>query len=205
VRSAVIDAATSQVARIRSGSCEPFIDVQLLRAGFASPSGEKPRDPAAKKFEDSFFRTEMVACIETDRVDAGEVLDLYTSPDFRRQTHSRIARIVVEGDQMCVKTQGIWALLEPTSVCNRLRRYSARGMAAEHSQVVWNDGSDAYQDVFFKESLKTFVRIPGGLALHYVNYTRTVSLGRLSRSVAPGRVEESQRRNLEALIARIGR
>jgi hypothetical protein len=47
VRSAVIDAATSRIARIRSGSCEPLIDVQLLRAGFASPSGEKPQDPAA--------------------------------------------------------------------------------------------------------------------------------------------------------------
>lgn len=205
VRSAVIEAVTSQIARIRSGSCEPFIDVQLPRAGFASPSGEKPQDSAAREFEDSFFRTEMVACIATDRVDVSEVLDLYTSPEFRRETQPRITRIAVEGDRMCVETEGVWALLEPTSVCNRLRRYSAGGVAAEHSQVMWNDGSEKYQDVFFKESLKTFVPIPGGLALHYVNYTRTVSLGRLSRSVAPARVEESQRRNVEALIDRIGR
>jgi hypothetical protein len=205
LRSAVIDAATGQIARIRSGSCEPLIDVQFLRAGFASPSGEKPRGSAAREFEDSFVRTEMVACIDTDRVDANEVLDLYTSPDFRRETESRIAHIAVEGDRMCVETKGVWALLDPTSACNRVRRYSAGGAAAEHSQVMQNDGSGKYQDVFFKESLKTFVPIPGGLALHYVNYSRAVSLGRLSRSVAGGKVEESQRRHLEALVARIGR
>ncbi len=77
-------------------------------------------------------------------------------------------------------------------------------MAAEHSQVVWNEGQDPYQDVYFKESVKTFVRIPGGLALHYLNYSRTTNMGRMQRWVGTGSIEGSQEDSAELMAQRLG-
>ena len=97
----------------------------------------------------------------------------------------------------------MWALLDPTLACNRIDRMSVEGLASEHSQVVKNQGVDPFQDVFFKESLKTFVRIPGGIAYHYINYSRSVKLGRLKRAIGGGRIKASQEDNARALAARI--
>ena len=98
----------------------------------------------------------------------------------------------------------MWALLDPTMACNRIDRFFQGTVAAEHSQVVRNRGDNSYQDVFFKESLKTFVVTPGGVALHYINYSRSVRLGRLQRAIGGGRIEGSQENNARVLAERIG-
>jgi hypothetical protein len=89
--------------------------------------------------------------------------------------------------------------VEPTRVCNRIQDFREDGVAAQHSQVVFNQGVKPYEDVYFKESLKTFVRIPGGMALHYINFARAGNLGRVERWVGPGQIEGSQKGNAEEL------
>jgi hypothetical protein len=66
--------------------------------------------------------------------------------------------------------------------------------------VVFNEGRSPYQEVYFKESLKTFVKVPGGLALHYINFTRAQSLGRIERWVGTGQIEDSQKENVKELL-----
>jgi hypothetical protein len=134
----------------------------------------------------------MVACLETDRTDAEEVLQLYVSPEFRMAAESRITDMWTDQEGACMETKGVLSLVEPTRICNRIDDFLGEGVAAEHSQVVFNEGRKPYEDVYFKESLKTFVRIPGGMALHYINYSRAGNLGRLERWAGPGQIRGSQ-------------
>ena len=200
VRGLVVEAATRRVTELQEGTCTPFVDADFLRAGFATAGPENAED----RFEGGFIRTEMVACFVTSISEPDSVLDLYTSADFREEVESRIDSIWAEDGLSCVATGGMWALLDPTLACNRIDRMSVDGLAAEHSQVVWNQGVEPYQDLFFKESLKTFVRIPEGIAYHYINYSRSVRLGRLKRAIGGGRIKGSQEDNARALAARIG-
>ena len=61
------------------------------------------------------------------------------------------------------------------------RRHVENGVTAEHSQVVSNPGGEDFQTVYFKESLKVFISVPDGLALYYINYTRSAKLGSLKK------------------------
>jgi hypothetical protein len=106
-----------------------------------------------------------------------------------------------EGQRM--ETKGVLPLVDPTRVCNRTREYRGNQIAAQHSQVVFNEGRDPFQTVFFKESLKTFLRVPGGMALHYINYLRAGKLGRLERWAGPGQIRGSQEGNVEELQKRL--
>ena len=145
----------------------------------------------------------MVACFETNSQDPAAALEIYTAADFRQEASSRIEAVWAEGDLSCVESGGIPALLAPTRACNSIERFSENGIAAEHSQVVWNEGQDPYQDIYFKESVKTFLRIPGGLALHYLNYARTTNMGRVQRWLGTGSIEESQRDSAELMAERL--
>ena len=93
--------------------------------------------------------------------------------------------------------------MDPTRACNQINELVTEKLAAQHSQVVFNDGRDPFQTVFFKESLKTFVLIPGGVALHYINYTRAAGLGRLKRWVGADRIRGSQENNVRELRDRL--
>jgi hypothetical protein len=153
----------------------------------------------------AWVRAEVVACFQGDLTDPEEVLDIYTSPEFRMATETRIRSIDEDEGESCVATRGVPGLLAPSRACNRIERYSGGRIAAEHSQVISNPGAEAggVQEVYFKESLKTFVVIPGGMALHYVNISRTADLGRLGRWVGARSIREGEERKSEGLRARL--
>ena len=199
VRSRVFTTATEHLALLLDGECIPRLDVTIGVSPFASASlGGLPdaERRTRERFEGSVIRTEMVACLETEWPDPVEVLELYTSAEFRMAAESRIDSMWIGDQGTCLETRGVYALVDPTLVCNRIESFASGMVAAQHSQVVLNEGSEPYQDVYFKESLKTFVRIPGGMALHYINYTRAAGMSRLSRWVAEGKISESQEGNI---------
>lgn len=202
VRSRVFTTATEHLALLLNGECIPRLDVTIGVSPFASASlGGLPDSVrrTRERFEGSVIRTEMVACLETEWPDPMEVLDLYTSSEFRMTAESRIDSMWVGDEGSCMETRGVYALLDPTRVCNRIENFDSGVVAAQHSQVVFNEGGEPYQDVYFKESLKTVVKIPGGMAVHYVNFTRATGLSRLSRWVAEGKIGESQEGNIAEL------
>ena len=186
------------VASLLRNPCEPSVEVTYPRQDDNDQDIE-----AEKEFSKSFIRTEMVACFETSSQDPSAALEIYTSADFRQEASSRIEAVWADGDLSCVESGGIRALLSPTKSCNSIERFSGDGIAAEHSQVVWNEGQDPYQDIYFKESVKTFMRIPGGLALHYLNYARTTNMGRMQRWMGTGSIEDSQRDSAELMAERL--
>jgi len=190
--------ADRAVAALLIGPCEPSVEVTYPRKDDNDQEVE-----AEKEFSKSLIRTEMFACFETILEDPTAALEIYTDGEFRKEASSRIEEVWAEGDLSCVETGGITALLSPTKSCNSIRRFSASGMAAEHSQVVWNEGQDPYQDVYYKESVKTFVQLPGGLALHYLNYSRTINMGRAQRWFGTGSIEDSQRDSAELMAQRL--
>ena len=98
---------------------------------------------------------------------------------------------------------GVKLLLDPIKCCDRIAALQIEDGALQHAQTVRNTGDGGYQAVYFKESLKTFVRLPDGLALHYINYTRTVSLGGIKATVARGKIEESERKAVEEIGRRL--
>ncbi len=149
------------------------------------------------------IRTEMVACLETDRTDPQEVLEMYVSRDFRMAAESRIVDMWVDEEGGCMETKGVLSLVEPTRICNRIDGFRGEGVAAEHSQVVFNEGQKPYEEVYFKESLKTFLKTPGGMALHYINYTRAGNLGRVKRWAGPGKIRGSQENVVKELQRRL--
>lgn len=204
VRGMVFNAAGTRVDEILQEGCEPFVDVTMLEPGFVPGEGSEAHPPGSRKFEESIIRTEMVACIDTERDNPEEVLKLYTSEEFRTAAESRVEDMWEDEHGSCMETGGVMAIVDPTRICNRIDRFVEGPVASEHSQVVFNEGRKPFQDVYFKESLKTFIRVPGGLALHYINFTRTVDMGRVERWVARRKVPESQERNVSELRNRIG-
>lgn len=182
VRSQLIPTATNQVAQLLTGDCEPFVHVTIGESEFLMPEGVPAGEEKRwEKFVESLIRREMVACLETDRTDPQEVLQMYVSPEFRMAAESRITDMWVDEEGGCMETKGVLSLVEPTRICNRIDDFRGEGVAAEHSQVVFNEGRKPYEEVHFKESLKTFLKTPGGMALHYINYTRAGKKSRLSR------------------------
>ncbi len=198
MRELIMKEADRAVAALMLGPCEASVEVTYPRKDDNDQAVE-----AEKEFSKSFIRTEMFACFETSLEDPTVALETYTNGEFRKEASSRIKDVWAEGDLSCVETDGIRALLSPTKSCNSLRRFTESGMAAEHSQVVWNEGQDPYQDVYYKESVKTFVQIPGGLALHYLNYSRTTNMGRAQRWFGTGSIEDSQRDAAELMAQRL--
>jgi hypothetical protein len=202
VRRLVFAAAVGALDNLPSGPGEPHVDVSFLEAGFAAEDGKPPLDEHQREFEEGFIRTEVLAFIEANEVTPETALRMYTSPEFRMDVSSRIKRIWEEGELSCYEVKGVAALLSPTMACNRIDEFVCSDIASEHSQVVANPGGEDYQTVYFKESLKTFIVVPGGLALHYINYTRAVKLGSIKRKFGRGKIAESEVEKIRELESR---
>lgn len=203
VRSLIFGDAVKALEKLPAVGAEQSVEVAFLESGFTTTSGKEPDDKHQRKFEEGFIRIEVLATFELEGVKPEEALRSYTGREFRMETSSRIERIWTEDDLSCVEVKGVKALLSPTLACNRIDELVLPGLASQHSQVVSNPGGDDYQTVYFKESLKTFVEIPGGLALHYINYTRAVKLGSIKRSLGRGRIVSSEEEKIEALRTRL--
>jgi hypothetical protein len=197
-RELIVEETDRAVASLSVGPCKPSIDVS-----YPWTSGADREEKVEEEFQKSFIRTEMFACFETSMDDPAAALEMYTDGAFRKEASSRIEEVWAEGGLSCVESGGIREILSPTKSCNSIERFFESEMAAEHSQVVWNEGQDPYQDVYFKESMKTFVQVPGGLALHYLNYARTTNMGRMQRWLGTGSIEDSQRDSAELLAERL--
>jgi hypothetical protein len=172
LRGLVFDAATTRLAEIGRGNREDFIEVEFPDAGFVLGKNAGKLSAAEEDFEDGFVRTEFRAFVSCEGVTPKEALRLYTSADFRMQMSSRTRRIWDDGDDNCVETRKK-TFVPAMMSCNRITEIHRDGFSAQHSQVVSNPGGDGYQVVYFKESIKTFVSVPGGLVLHYINYSRS--------------------------------
>ena len=57
--------------------------------------------------------------------------------------------------------------------------------------------------VYFKESLKTCIAVPDGIALHYANYTWTGKLGSIKRHFGRKSIIESREKAIQELQARL--
>ena len=204
VRAQLVLAAVGQVDGLLSGDCQPFVHVTIGESESLIPEGVPPEaEKNWKRFVDSLIRTEMVACLETDITDPADVLEIYVGPEFRMAAESRIVDMWTGEEGACMETKGVLSLVEPTRICNRIREFRREVVAAEHSQLVFNEGQRPYEDVYFKESLKTFLRTPGGMALHYINYTRAGTLGRVKRWAGPGQIRGSQEGVVKELQRRL--
>ena len=198
VRRLIFESAVSRLDEVAAGLCTTFVDVTYEDAGFA---GEDPDSDPEREFEEGFIRIEVLACLHADDVGPEAALRAYTAPEFRKKVSSRVKRIWREGGESCVETKGMRPFLSSTLACNRVDELHTNELAAQHSQVVLNPEADKHQEVYFKESLKTFIRVPGGLVMHYVNYTRTVRLGGLRKRIGRGKVIDSQERAIRELRA----
>lgn len=208
IRAEVFHRVDRAVDRIRTDGCEPYLSVSFDEPPLGEePKNQRTRSEVEEAFEESLLRIEMVACLERGTEDPESVLSLYTDPDFRRSAEGRIERIWNRAGLTCVATEGVTGLLDPSRACNRIDRFTNASLAAEHSQVVSNLPREEgpHQTVYFKESVKTFVRVPGGLALHYIHYSRTPDLGRISRWIGEGKVREAEERKVAALREALAR
>jgi hypothetical protein len=202
VRRLLLGDAKRALAKLPREPSEPVVEVEYLDAGFAN-DGLEPDNDHQRDFEKGFIRVESFAFIPAKEVDPERALELYTSPQFRMDVSSRIERIWQEDGLSCIEVGGVTAILSPTQYCNRVDALIQPGLACEHSQTVANPGGDDYQTVYFKESLKTFVAMEGGLAYHYINYTRTVKLGRIKRTFGRGQIEGSEMDKIRELERRL--
>jgi hypothetical protein len=203
LRALILDAAARGLADPAAAPDEPAIDVSFLDPGFADPDGREPDLKARRKFEEGFIRTEALVFLKTGDATPGQALRAYTDPAFRMEMSSRIKRIWDEDSLSCVEVKGITGLLSPTLGCNRVRELILPDLAAQHSQVVSNPGGDDYQTIYYKESLKTFVSVPGGLVLHYINYTRAVKLGSIKRKIGGGKIADKEEKKIRELPGRL--
>ena len=179
------------------------MEESYLDPGFADPDGREPDSKDRRKFEEGFIRIEALVFLKTGKVTPERALSFYTDPGFRMAMSSRIKRIWMEDSLSCVEVKGIRGLLSPTFGCNRVDEIVTSSWASQHSQVVSNPGGDDYQTIYFKESLKTFTSVPGGLILHYINYTRAPKLGSIKRKIGRGKIEDSELKKIRELQNRL--
>lgn len=200
VRSRTVSSAAARVTALLSGPCHPTLDVRIGGLDFSQVwvrlGGPGSSEEPWEDFLGSLIRTEMVACFKTDRPPRGLLRD-YVSPEFRMQSESRIREMWSDAEGSCMETAGAYGLVDPTRICNRITELDLDGLAAQHSQVVFNQGEEPFQDAYFKESLKTFVDTEEGVALHYINYTRAADLGRVERWVGARKIKDSQNNTVE--------
>jgi hypothetical protein len=195
--------AERQLGRLSEGIRCPIIEVSILDPGFASIGGKPPDNKTERDFERSFVRTEVLVFFEHEAMSPGTALDLCTDEEFRKTVSSRIERIWNEGEEVCIEVGGVKILLNPLKYCDRIEELQQKDVSLQHAQTVRNEGDGGYQAVYFKESLKTFVRLPDGLAFHYINYSRTVGMGGIKRRVARGKIEDSEKKAVEELGRRL--
>jgi hypothetical protein len=203
IRRLIAADAERQLERLSEGIRRPFVEVSILDPGFASVGGEPPDDRTVRDFEKSFVRTEVLVFFERNTISPGMALDVCTDEEFRKTVASRIERIWHEGEEVCTQAGGVMLLLDPLKYCDRIDELRQPGISVQHSQTVRNEGGRGYQTVFFKESLKTFVRLPDGLAFHYINYSRTIDMAGIKKRVVRGRIEGSERRAVKELGRRL--
>ena len=204
LRKAALSRTEMQLEEFQAGRCEEKVDVDFLKNGLEFKDFPIQLGPVEEEFEKGFMRVEVVACFPELTQSASEVLQLYTSPEFRLSTSSTLERIDEKLGSSCVQTKGIPVILEATFYCNQVQNFFTKGMAAQHSQVVSNPEADKYQNVFFKESVKSFVELStGGLGFHYINYSRSDKIGGLKRKLGKSSVVKSQKKALEKLRQRL--
>lgn len=204
VRRLVVRETSANVRNLMAGERTPFINVEYPDAGFADPDGQQPEQSGERRFETSFIRTEVIALFDDDETAPETALRSYTAPEFRKSTSSQLKAITEENGLLCVETKGLRFVLEPTLSCNRVQELHLPGVSAQHSQVVANPGGDEFQNVYFKESLKVFLSVPEGLALYYLNFTRTTDLGAMSRYVGRGKISQSQQKAIDEMRQLLG-
>ena len=198
IRRLVFADVAKRLDTIAAGDIEPFVEVTYPEAGFAGEDGTAPQQKSERKFEDSFVRTELIAVFEDNDASPETALRLYTSAEFRKKATSRIERIWDEDGLNCVETAGVTMLLSPMLNCSSVNELVLPDLAMQHSQVVRNGGGEGYQPVYFKESVKTFVRVPECLVLHYINYSRTIGMGGLKKSLGRKKIKGSQEDAIES-------
>lgn len=199
IRSRIVDDVTSALARDFDGE---IIDVSTPGPGIATPDGAGFDEDLREAFEESFVRVEVLAFFPTEGQAAREALVAYVSPELRKRASSRIVAIERDGELSCVETRGVGGgLVDPMHSCNRITELHEDGLSSQHSQLVLNRERDGFQRVFFKESVKTFAEVPGGLVFHYVNYSRSAGMNRLSRVVARRKIRGSQEKALREMDA----
>ena len=202
IRRLIASDAGRQLTLLSEGIRHPFIEVSILDPGFASV-GEKPPDNKTERdFEKSFIRTEVLAFFKHETMSPDTALRMYTDKEFRKAVSARVERIWNEGEEACFEVGGVKLLLDPLKYCDRIEELHQEDLSIQHAQTVRNAGDGGHQTVFFKESLKTFVRLPDGLALHYIGYSRTVNMGVIQKKFAPGMIEGSERKAVEELVRR---
>lgn len=202
-RTRVHDDVARGMRQIANGELEPYVRVNYLSTEDFAHGREETKDKRGRKFEEGVIRTEQLAFFPGETTPPTEALAIFVDPGFRKQTSSRIEELVEEGDESCLRTSGLWGLLDPTWACNRLTYFGTDEVAAEHSQVISNPGGDDFQMIYFKESVKIFVATEDGLALFYINYTRSAKLGSLKKKMGRGKIEDSQRERAAALGERL--
>jgi len=206
VRDRVMSEAGARVAELLAGDCTPFVDVTIGEWDVPDPPDEplsREVKKLAESFEGSLIRTEMVACLHGFDGDPKEVLELYTNREFRMAAADRILDIWDDSEGSCIETKGAYRLVDPTKVCNEITELRAPDLAAQHSQVVFNQAADPYQTIYFKESLKTFVRLSDGIGLHYINYTRAGNLNRMARWIGAGQIRKTEEGMVDLLRTRL--
>jgi hypothetical protein len=192
-----------QIRRLATGNRSTFIEVSLLEAGFASAADAPPGQPMQREFEKSFIRTEVLAFFADEDTPPRAALGLYTEPEFRKAVSPRIERIWNEGEEVCIEIDGVRLVLDPMAYCDRVDNLHEEDLSVQHTQTVRNTDGDGHQTVFFKESLKTFVRLPDGLAFHYVNYSRTIGMGGFKKRFGLGHIKESEEKAVQELGRRL--
>jgi hypothetical protein len=195
--------AEERVAQLLQAGCEPFTQVTFGSAGHRPSDGTPVEAPRTDRFEKGLVRVESVTCVDAPGVGAAHAMAVYTDSAFRMSVEGRIRAVREAGDESCVETAGVMGLLLPSEACNRIRRFLRGPLASEHSQVVSNPGSGSHQIVYLKESLKTFVETPSGIAIHYLNYSRTAEVGRVGRWAAERSIRDAEKRRADGLQRRL--
>ena len=203
VRRLVFESVRKALERPVERGREPLIEVTFMEPGFAGRAAEATASGSEAEFEKSIVRTECIAFLESRDITPAEALEIYADPGFRMDTRSKIKRIWMEDGLDCVETEGVRIVMSPTLYCSRVDEFRDSTMAAQHSQGVSSEGGDGYQAVYFKESLKTFVEVPGGIVFHYINYYRGGGLGGVQKRVGKGKIVESEKRVIEEFAKRL--
>ena len=204
----LIRAAGHGTSHLASGSCETESGVQVPGVGvFPQPPGSS-RTPTEEAFEEGFFRTWAITCVPG--ASPSEVAEVYMDPGFRRRVMPNLVGITVSTDRICVSTEGVAGIVDPTAICMRAARFEAEGLVAVHSVLDENGPAPDLHPVYYRDSLVAFVATrmadgSMGTGVWRMTQIRGQDLGPLAGSLLKRTVARTTEQVQAELVRRAGR
>ena len=192
VRSQLARSASLALSRFQEGRCEESSRLRVLSPGLTGVS----EGDLADAFEGSMFRLESTGCLPDVTLD--EAAKTYHSEAFRLAEMPGLDALTISEDRTCLFSDSVPGILKSTRFCLRTGRRADADLHLTHASL-WENQQPAGQTMYLREEVVVFARIPEGVGVYRVTFTRAQDIGPAAKLVLERTARSTQGRLYRAL------